>query len=104
MKLSTFNFQRLSAILLALWAKVGQSPCVEQVNPKPTRRIEWIVWPALSLTVLVIGVVFVRSQIEQGQLPDLRPIAQVPEFTLTNQEGHAVSLADLQGNVWVADV
>ena len=77
---------------------------MEQANPKPTQRIAWIVWPALILTVLAIGVFFVRSQIEQGQLPDLRPIAQVPEFTLTNQEGHAVSLADLQGNVWVADV
>jgi len=77
---------------------------VEQANPKPTQRIDWIVWPALILTVLAISVVFVRSQIEQGQLPDLRPIAQVPEFALTNQEGHVVSLADLQGNVWVADV
>jgi len=77
---------------------------VEEPNSKPTRRTNWVVWPALLLTVLAVGVAFVRSQIEQGQRPDLRPIAQVPDFTLTNQDGRAVSLADLQGNVWVADV
>jgi protein SCO1/2 len=77
---------------------------VEQANPKPTLKINWFVWPALLLTVLVVGVAFVRSQIEQGQMPDLRPIAQVPEFALTNQDSRAVSLADLRGNVWAADV
>ncbi len=31
-------------------------------------------------------------------------IGQVADFTLTNQDGHAVSLADLRGKVWVADI
>jgi protein SCO1 len=34
-------------------------------------------------------------------LPVIGPIA---EFTLTNQNGRAVSLADLRGRVWVADI
>src|SRR5207244_5454267 len=34
----------------------------------------------------------------------LRPIAQLPEFTLTNQDGRAVSLADWRGEVLVADI
>ena len=34
-------------------------------------------------------------------LPVIGPVA---EFTLTNQDGKAVSLADLNGHVWVADI
>jgi cytochrome oxidase Cu insertion factor (SCO1/SenC/PrrC family) len=31
-------------------------------------------------------------------------IGQVADYALTNQDGHAVSLADLRGKVWVADI
>lgn len=79
-------------------------------------KIEWFVWSALLLTILVIALAFVRSRIgatpqtqatggpEQSRSLDLRPIAQLPDFTLTNQDGHAFSLADLRGEVWVADI
>src|SRR5436309_14872453 len=66
-----------------------------------SRKTEWFVWGAILLTVLVIAVAFARSKIEQGETVDLRPINQLPEFTLTNQDGRAVSLADLRGHVWV---
>ncbi len=36
--------------------------------------------------------------------PPLPVYGRVPEFTLTNQMGEAVSLAALRGQVWVADV
>src|ERR1043165_3851229 len=69
-----------------------------------SRKTEWIVWGAILLTVLVIAVAFARSKIEQGEAVDLRPISQLPEFPLTNQDGRAVSLTDLRGEVWVADI
>src|SRR5207248_242150 len=69
-----------------------------------SRRTELIVWGAILVTGLVIAVAFARSKIEQGEAVDLRPINQLPEFTLTNQDGRAVSLADLRGHVWVADI
>src|SRR2546421_6448448 len=79
------------------------------------RKIEWLVWGSIVATVLLITAAFVRSQIEQHRKNqtswpeetkaiDLRPIAQLPEFTLTNQDGRAVSLADLRGQVWLADI
>src|SRR2546423_7979672 len=79
------------------------------------RKIEWLVWGAIVATVLVVAAFFVRSQIEQhresqagwperSRAIDLRPIAQLPDFTLTNQDARAVSLADLRGQVWVADI
>ena len=86
---------------------------MERESLQSSRRIEWAVWSAIGLTVLVIVLAFVRSQIAarepsglfaDSQAIDLTPIAQVPDFTLTNQDGRAVSLADLRGNVWVADV
>ncbi len=35
--------------------------------------------------------------------PDLPPLGAVPPFTLTSQDGKPVTLADLQGKVWIAD-
>ena len=67
------------------------------------------------MTVLAITVAFVQSQAkkrEQNQTTDyfgqseldLRPISQLPDFTLTNQTGRAVSLVDLKGEVWLGDI
>jgi protein SCO1/2 len=79
---------------------------VERENPinQSNRKLEWFVWGAILLTIVAITTAFVRSQIEKGQQIDLRPIAILPEFTLTNQDGRAVSLGDLRGNVWVGDI
>jgi len=86
---------------------------VERENLQSSRGIAWVVWGAMLLTVLAIGTAFVRSKseksrtseiFEDAQGADLRPIAQLPDFTLTNQNGRAVSLADLRGDVWVADI
>ena len=70
-----------------------------------TRKTVWLVWGGLLLlvTVVMVGLlVQIRSRTSvSGALPVL---GQVADFTLTNQNGRAVSLADLQGNVWVADV
>jgi len=66
--------------------------------------MEWLVWGAIFLTVAVIAVAFVRSEAKQGPAMDLTPIAQLPDFTLSNQDGRAFSLSDLRGQVWVADI
>ena len=68
------------------------------------RRTEWFVWAGILLTAIVIFGAFGWSKLQQGQMPDLRPIGELPSFTLTNQDGRAVSLADLRGQVWVADI
>ncbi len=53
---------------------------------------------ALSLAFLLAKA---KSRLEQLALPAL---ATVGDFSLTNQDGAAESLADLQGKVWVADI
>jgi protein SCO1 len=68
-----------------------------------SRRLEFIVWGALILTVLAIAGAFIYKRL--GPQPVSLPIiGAVGEFTLTNQHGKTVSAADLRGNVWIANI
>jgi protein SCO1/2 len=59
----------------------------------------------LLLLVLALSLAFIlakaQSRIARQPLPVLAPVA---DFSLTNQNNTAVSLADLRGKVWVADI
>lgn len=70
------------------------------------RGIPWPVRVGLALVALTLMVVFLlpglKSQDSRGQ--PLPVIGSIAGFTLTNQNGGAVSLADLRGKVWVADI
>ena len=44
-----------------------------------------------------------ETSVSESSLSRLAVHHQLPDFALTNQHGHALSLADLEGNVWVAD-
>ena len=75
----------------------------------PTKKtghgVEWVIWGALAVTIVVIAVAFVRTRVQEGTLRvPLSELGRVPEFTLTNQSGQTVSLSNLLGQVWVTDV
>jgi len=53
---------------------------------------------ALALVLMKL-----KSELAARQ-PDLPVISLVPDFQLTNQVAEAVSLANLKGHVWVADI
>jgi len=66
-------------------------------------RLVWVglgLTTALLLLALLLGTLKTRST--RGEPPPV--YGQVAEFTLTNQFGQPVSLADLRGKVWVADI
>jgi protein SCO1/2 len=70
------------------------------------RKIEWLVWAGVGLLVATLMLVFMlaaaKAHASLGKpLPVYGPVA---DFTLTNQNGRAVSLAALRGRVWVADI
>lgn len=72
---------------------------------RPGHTVEWIVWGLLALTIVAISVAFFVHRFGSGRLrKNLAPVADVPAFTLTNQFGEAMSLTNLLGQVWVADV
>ena len=72
---------------------------------KPGHRLEWLVWSALVVTVVLVAVVFARTRWqESGLRKPLDVLGTVPDFTLTNQSAQTISLTNLLGRVWVADV
>ena len=76
------------------------------MNPPAVRRFPWTVGIGVLLLILALSLAFLLAQAQsrsprQQPLPILLPVA---DFSLTNQNGNAVSLADLRGKVWVADI
>jgi len=72
---------------------------------QPAPRFGWsILFGVLALVCLLTLAVLLAQLKNQITAIDLPPIAKVAAFTLTNQNNQAVSLADLQGRVWIADI
>lgn len=66
-----------------------------------------LIWSGILLAgaTLVLSFLLAALKSEQAALGKPLPVyGQVADFTLTNQDGQAVSLADLRGKVWVADI
>lgn len=73
---------------------------------QPGHRSKWVIWVGLILMAgtLLLALLLARLRLQElvgKPLPDLGAVAP---FTLTNQIGQAVSLNDLKGHVWVADI
>ena len=74
-----------------------------EVSPRPPRTI-WVGFLLFfALFVLAFLLWFVQAARNFGQVP-LPVIGAVADFTLTNQDGQATSLAALTNHVWVADI
>jgi protein SCO1/2 len=74
------------------------------MNPS-SRKLEWIVWGALALTILGIVGAFVRSKLSVIQGPPLPIITKgLPSFTLTNQSGQVVTQKDLESEIHLVDI
>jgi cytochrome oxidase Cu insertion factor (SCO1/SenC/PrrC family) len=68
-----------------------------------TRRFGWLVWGGLVLLAATLVLAFLLAQLKTLGRP-LPVIGRVADFAVTNQLGRPVSLADLRGQVWVADI
>jgi cytochrome oxidase Cu insertion factor (SCO1/SenC/PrrC family) len=70
------------------------------------RKFPWTMGMGLVLAVLALGLAFLLAQVQARTVKQepLPVLAQVADFSLTNQNGGTVSLADLQGKVWIADI
>jgi protein SCO1/2 len=73
---------------------------------EPGRKIHWLTWGGLMLVIATILLAYLMAQLKQRALAatPLPVYGQIADFTLTNQNGQAVSLADLRGHTWVADI
>lgn len=66
-----------------------------------SKRVRATIWMLLVAVILLITLLFVRSQMRRSNLPVL---SQTGAFVLTNQLAATVSTEDLRGKVWVADI
>ena len=66
-----------------------------------SKGLQVVVWAALAAVLVLVVVLFVSSGGKRSYLPELGTVRQ---FSLTNQVGEVVSLGDLRGKVWVADI
>jgi protein SCO1 len=74
------------------------------MNPTAA-RLPWSIWLGLLLLLVTLALVALLAGLKSREAqPPLPVLGQVGEFTLTNQAGAAVALADLRGRVWVADI
>ncbi len=62
------------------------------------------IWVGIALVLLLVVFAVLLNRLETGRRNVPANIGQIADFTLTNQAGHAVSLDDLRGKVWVADI
>lgn len=70
-----------------------------------SHRVSRTIWIGIALVLLLVIFAFLLSGLENRRRAAALPIlGQVSAFTLTNQSAHAITLADLQGKVWVADI
>jgi len=71
-----------------------------------SQKLSRTLWIGIGLLIVILCVSYVLSRLEPRRPPvaSSRILGQVADFTLTNQGGVAVSLADLHGRVWIADI
>jgi len=71
------------------------------------KTVSWSVWVGIVLIIATLAVALVLAKLKSelsATPPSLPVIAAVPPFSLTNQLAKPVSLEDLRGHVWVADI
>lgn len=70
------------------------------------RKTEWLLWPGLILILATLCLAFLLAHLKLRVFfgKPLPVYGQVADFTLTNQLGQKVTLADLRGHPWVADI
>jgi cytochrome oxidase Cu insertion factor (SCO1/SenC/PrrC family) len=63
-------------------------------------------WVGVGLLIVIVAVSYVLSRVssQRPRYDTPPPFGQVADFALTNQGGRTVTLADLRGHVWVADI
>jgi len=73
---------------------------------RPARRfvgVLWIVWTVIFAAIF-LAFLLANFRLRAFLGKPLPVLGQISDFTLTNQLGQTVTLADLRGHVWAADI
>jgi len=71
-----------------------------------SERISRTLWVGIGLLIVILAASYALSRVSSRRPEPGTPLVfgQVADFVLTNQNGQAVTLANLRGSVWVADI
>jgi protein SCO1 len=71
-----------------------------------SQKLSRMIWVGVGLLIVILATSSVLTRLEGKRRPGLTlpVIGPVADFTLTNQAGQRVTLADLRGQPWVADI
>jgi protein SCO1 len=71
-----------------------------------SQKMSRTIWVGVGLVIILMAAAIVLSRVQPTRRshPALPVIGPVAAFALTNQSGQAVTLANLRGKVWVADI
>src|SRR6185312_4747014 len=89
-------------------ADPNTTPESVQSNATGKNTPQRLLWSLLILVLVGIGIYSSYSWLKHEELKtvtrSLPDYGKVPEFTLTNQDNKSVSLGDLKGHIWIADL
>jgi protein SCO1/2 len=76
------------------------------MNSRPSSKpLQWIVFGVLFAVIVAIFALFTRQRLSGAKVKSELPVYTVlRDFALTNQNNNVVSLENLRGKVWVADI
>jgi len=71
-----------------------------------SQKLSRTLWVGVGLLIVILCASYFLSRVKprHARVSPAHILGQIADFTLTNQAGKAVSLADLRGHVWVADI
>jgi cytochrome oxidase Cu insertion factor (SCO1/SenC/PrrC family) len=74
--------------------------------PNSPEKMSRTLWVGVGLLIVILAVSWAlsRASSQRSRLKAAPVLGQVADFTLTNQNAQMVTLADLRGRVWVADI
>jgi protein SCO1/2 len=68
-----------------------------------SKTLQWAAWGILFAVIVAIFALFAHQRLTTAK-SKLPVISILRDFTLTNQNSAAVTLTDLRGKVWIADI
>ena len=79
------------------------SEAMTQPTPRRPGRLMWL-GLGLTCALLLMAFLLARLKPRTNLEKPLSVIGPVADFVLTNQDGRVISLNDLRGHVWIADI
>jgi protein SCO1/2 len=66
--------------------------------------MQWMIWLGLGITAVLLLLPLASVNLQRRAAAAIPVYGTVADFALTNQDGRVITLQDLRGKIWVADI